>query len=220
MIEQYERSKLKRHIRKQLQEIGFKQSKASKLIGAGEFYAKHHDQTYYEFNYLNENELTRRQNLFLNEYFKNISKLYELFRMSDMAVDRVRREFLNDNKVYSQAELEKLGRSNPKDEHERRGRKTSHANLHETHSEHVLGMHELMAVIDDADDEASIEQPEFGQQLMDDFFGLFASEEMDRCLSGFAPSAQAHMIDEIKAGIPLLEEFIRAYKTIDVAHIY
>ena len=39
MDERYERYKLKKHIREQLQEIGFKPSKVSKLIGAGEFYA-------------------------------------------------------------------------------------------------------------------------------------------------------------------------------------
>ena len=69
-------------------------------MGAGEFYAKHHDQKHYDFDYLKENELIRRQNLFLNEYFKDITKLYELSRMSDMAVDRVRRDFLNYNKVF------------------------------------------------------------------------------------------------------------------------
>ena len=36
--------------------------------------------------------------------------------MSDGAVDQVRRELLDDNKVYTQAELEELRRSNPKDE--------------------------------------------------------------------------------------------------------
>ena len=35
MDERYERSKLKKHIREQLQEIGFKPSKVSKLMGAG-----------------------------------------------------------------------------------------------------------------------------------------------------------------------------------------
>ena len=38
MDERFERSKFKKHIREQLQEIGFKKS-VSKLMGAGEFYA-------------------------------------------------------------------------------------------------------------------------------------------------------------------------------------
>ena len=43
MDERFERSKFKKHIREQLQEIGFKPSKVSKLMGAGEFYARNHD---------------------------------------------------------------------------------------------------------------------------------------------------------------------------------
>ena len=43
MDECFERSKFKKHIREQLQEIGFKPSKVSKLMGAGEFYARNHD---------------------------------------------------------------------------------------------------------------------------------------------------------------------------------
>ncbi len=41
MDERFERSKFKKHIREQLQEIGFKPSKVSKLMGAGEFYAEY-----------------------------------------------------------------------------------------------------------------------------------------------------------------------------------
>ena len=46
MDERFERSKFKKHIREQLQEIGFKPSKVSKLMGAGEFYARNHDRTF------------------------------------------------------------------------------------------------------------------------------------------------------------------------------
>ena len=46
MDERYERSKFKKHIREQLQEIGFKKSKVSKLMGAGEFYARNYDRTF------------------------------------------------------------------------------------------------------------------------------------------------------------------------------
>ena len=51
MDERFERSKFKKHIREQLQEIGFKPSKVSKLMGAGEFYARLLGTTYTEFEY-------------------------------------------------------------------------------------------------------------------------------------------------------------------------
>ena len=132
MDERFERSKFKKHIREQLQEIGFKPSKVSKLMGAGEFYARNHDRAFpndgWEENF-SELERIGRQNRFLNEYFKNVSKLYELSRMNDAAIYRVRSEFLDDNKVYAQAELEELRRSNPKEDRKGRGPKRSSENV-------------------------------------------------------------------------------------------
>ena len=170
MDERYERSKFKKHIREQLQEIGFKKSKASKLMGAGEFYAELHGKPYDEFEYFTEQELIDRQNRFLNEYFKKVSKLYELSRMSDGAVDRVRREFLDDNRVYTQAELEELRRSNPRDEYQRRARTPSRANFQETRPTHALATHESLEVMDDAKEESVSAQPEWGQKLVKKFF--------------------------------------------------
>ena len=56
--------------------------------------------------------------------------------MSDGAIDRARREFLDENKIYSQADLETLYRSSSKNENERRGRKRSPDNYHEIHTTH------------------------------------------------------------------------------------
>ena len=222
MDERYERSKFKKHIREQLQEIGFKKSKVSKLMGAGEFYARNYDRTFVnDFSeYFTEAELVKRQNRFLDEYFKNISKLYELSRMSDGAVDRVRREFLDEHKVYTQTELEELRRSNPRDEYERRARTTSRANFQETRPTHALTTHESLEVMDDAKEESVIAQPEWGQKLVKQFFLFLASGEMDQCLTGFAPAAQAHLIDEVEAVQSLLEEFIAKHQTIEVNPIH
>ncbi|MDC2993868.1 hypothetical protein OAZ88_01090 [bacterium] len=75
MDERFERSKFKKHIREQLQEIGFKPSKVSKLMGAGEFYARLHGMPYVEFENFPTSELIEMQNRFLGVYFKNVSKL-------------------------------------------------------------------------------------------------------------------------------------------------
>ena len=144
MDERFQRSRLKIHIREQLQEMGFKPSKVSKLMGAAEFYARTHDRAFAidAFGeYFTESEQVERQNRFLDEYFNSISKLYELSRMSDGAVDLVRREFLNDNKIYIQDELEELRRSSPKEEFERRGRKPVHANFQEVRPTYALAAH-------------------------------------------------------------------------------
>ena len=140
--------------------------------------------------------------------------------MSDGAIDLVRREFLDDNKVYSQAELETLRQSSPKDEHERGGRKQSPANFHEIRTTHAYATHMSLVVMDDAVSEPSIEQPESGQKLIKQFFQLFLSGEIEHRLAEFTPNAQAHLIDEIKEGIHLLEEFVAKYKTIEVTHVH
>ena len=223
MDERFERSKFKKHIRDQLQEIGFKKSKVSKLMGAGEFYARNYNRPFSTIcfeEFFTELQLIKRQNRFLDEYFKNVSKLYELSRMSDGAVDQVRRELLDDNKVYTQAELEELRRSNPKDEYERRARTPSRANFQETHPTHALATHESLEVMDDAKEESVFAQPESGQKLVRQFFLFLASGEMDQCLAGFAPAAQAHLIDEVEAVQSLLEEFIAKHQPIEVTPIH
>ena len=183
MDERFERSKFKKHIRDQLQEIGFKKSKVSKLMGAGEFYARNYNRPFSTICFeevFTELELVERQNRFLDEYFKNVSKLYELSRMSDDAVDQVRQELLDDNKVYTQAELEELRRSNPKDEYEWRARTPSRANFQETRPTLALATHESLEVMDDAKEESVIAQPEWGQRLVKQFFLFLASGEIDQ----------------------------------------
>ena len=220
MDERFERSKFKKHIREQLQEIGFKPSKVSKLMGAGEFYARNHDRAFPNDSWdecFSELERIERQNRFLDEYFKNVSKLYELSRMNDMAIDRVRTEFLYDNKVYTQSELEELRRSNPKEERHGKARKRSSENVEKKRLTHQAEAHESLAVMEDADEMPVFKQTEPAQGLIGKFFHLIKSGEIEHYLSEYSPAAQAHLIDEIKLGIFLLEEFVSKNKTIEVS---
>ena len=220
MDECFERSKFKKHIREQLQEIGFKPSKVSKLMGAGEFYARHYDRAFSNDpfgQWFSELELIARQNRFLNEYFKNVSKLYELSRMNDAAIYRVRSEFLDDNKVYTQAELEELRRSNPKEECKGKVGKQISYNVANKNSAHQGPAHESLEVMEDADEAPVIRQRESAQSLIGKFFQLIKSGEIEHYLSEYTPTAQAHLIDEIKTGITRLEEFVSKNKTIEVS---
>ena len=122
MDERYERSKLKKHIRQQLQEIGFRPSRVSKLMGAGEFYAEENNVSFNPYFDIETTEAVfhDKRDRFLGEYFSSVSKLYELSRMHGAGVEKVKQDFFNDNKVYTQAELEKLFNSYPKDEYKSR----------------------------------------------------------------------------------------------------
>ena len=127
-------------------------------MGAGEFYARNHDRSFSNDpfgQWFSESELIERQNRFLNEYFKNVSKLYVLSRMNDVGIYRVRREFLDDNKIYTPTELEELRRSNPKEECKGRGQKRSFGNFSKKRS-HQVPAHESLEVMEDTVEETVI----------------------------------------------------------------
>ena len=198
MDESFERSKLKKHIREQLQEIGFKPSKVSKLMGAGEFYARNYDRAFPKYSWdecFSEFERIERQNRFLDECFKNVSKLYELSRMNDMAIDRVRSEFLDDKKFYTQAELEELRRSNPKEERKGKVRKQISDNVVNKYSAHQVPAHESLKVMEDAGEETIISKSESAQGIICGFFRLVSSGVMEKYLAECTPAAQAHLMD-------------------------
>ena len=74
--------------------------------------------------------------------------------------------------------------------------------------------------MDDAIEESVIALPEWGQKLVKQFFLFLASVEMDQCLAGFAPAAQAHLISEVEAVQSLLKEFIAKQQPIEVTPIH
>ena len=116
----------------------------------------------------------------------------------------------------SQLALEDLQRQHPANPNERRGRKPDRANFPEARPTYALATHESLAVMDDAEDETFVAAPKSAQYLIAEFFRLFKTGEFSRCLDEFTPSAQAHLIEEIKAGIPLLQDFVAKNSTIDV----
>ena len=120
----------------------------------------------------------------------------------------------------SQKALENLQHQYPENPSERRGRKSGRTDIPVAHPTPAPATHESLAVMDDATDEPSIEQQESGKKLIKEFFQLFVSGTIDHRLAEFTPTAQAHLIDEIKEGIPLLVEFVAKNKTIEVASIH
>jgi len=77
-----------------------------------------------------------------------------------------------------------------------------------------------LEVMEDAVEEPVIRQKESAQSLIGKFFYLIKSGEIDHYLSEYTPAAQAHLIDEIKIGIKLLEEFVGKNKNIEVSSIH
>ena len=136
--------------------------------------------------------------------------------MNGAAIHRVSTDLARDNKVYSQAELEKLRQLYPKDVYERRGRKPSRRLIQDTNLTPPVAAHESLKVMEDAVEETVIRPPESAHYLISHFFKLVASGVIEQRLTEYTPAAQAHLIDEIKVGITLLEEFVSKNKTIEV----
>ena len=71
----------------------------------------------------------------------------------------------------------------------------------------------------DIDADPLTTHPESAQRYIDHFFQLFASGAMEQGLAQCPPAIQAHLIDEIKTGITLLEEFVSKNKTVEITPI-
>ena len=132
------------------------------------------------------------------------------------AVHQVSVSLVRDNKVYSQTELENLRQLYPKDEYKRRGRKPSRRSIQKTNTTPLVATHEPLKVMEDDVEGAVVRPPESAQSLIGRFFYLLKSGEIEHYLSEYTPAAQAHLIDEIRTGINLLEEFVAKNKTIEV----
>ena len=117
----------------------------------------------------------------------------------------------------SQKALEYLQREFPVKLNERRGRQLAGSCIHQTQPTQVVVTHESLAVMEDADGDPLTTQPEFIQSLVSSFFQLSASGAMEQHLTEYTPATQAHLIDQIKMGITLLEEFVSKNKTIEVS---
>ena len=112
-----------------------------------------------------------------------------------------------------------MRRSNPKEDRRARGRKRSRKNLSKKRSAHQVPALESLEVIEDAVEALVIRQTESAQSLIGKFFYLIKSGEIENYISEYTPAAQAHLIDEIKIGINLLEEFVGKNKTIEVRSV-
>ena len=119
----------------------------------------------------------------------------------------------------SQKALEALQREYPIKLNERRGRKLVDANSRQTDPTQAVVTHQSLVVMEDADGDPPITQPESAQRYIDHFFQLFASGAMEQGLAQFPPASQVQLIDEIKMGITLLEEFVSKNKTVEVTSV-
>ena len=221
-VDEYQRKRITKALTIALKELGFKPSKVSKIINAGRFL-----QTYDWFEegrcYFGLNSEMTGQDFVdkLSEYFGGFGagSLDVLSRMTMQGRKKAYRHFAKGGIRMSQKALEALQREHPVKLNERRGRKPEDARSYKTDSTQAVVTHQSLVVMADADADSLTTHPESAQRYIDHFFQLFASGAMEQSLAQCPPFLQAHLIDEIKTGITLLEDFVSKNKTIEVSSV-
>ena len=218
-VDEYQRKRITKALTIALKELGFKPSKVSKIINAGRFL-----QTYDWFEegrcYFGLNSEMTGQDFVdkLSEYFGGFGagSLDVLSRMTMQGRKKAYRHFAKGGIRMSQKALEALQREHPVRLNERRGRKPAGTCMAQADTTQAVVNHQSLVVMADADADPLTTHPESAQRYIDHFFQLFASGAMEQGLAQCPPAIQAHLIDEIKTGITLLEEFVSKNKTIEV----
>ena len=218
----YQRKRITKALTIALKELGFKSSKVTKIINAGRFLQSYdwfeEGKCYFGIN----SEVTGQDFIDkLSEYFGGFGagSLDVLGRMTIQGRKKAYRHFAKGGIRMSQKALEALQREYPIKLNERRGRKLVDANSQQTDPTQAVVTHQSLVVMEDADGDSAITQSESAQRHIDHFFQLFASGAMEQGLAQCPPSLQAHLIDEIKTGITLLEEFVSKNRVIEVSSV-
>ena len=221
-MDEYQRKRITKALTIALKELGFKPSKVTKIINAGRFL-----QTYDWFEegrcYFGSNSEMTGQDVInkLSEYFGGfgVGSLDVLSRMTMQGRKKAYRHFAKGGIRMSQKALEALQWEYPIKLNERRGRKLVDANSQQNDPTQAVVTHQSLVVMEDADVDPPITQPESAQRYIDHFFQLFASGAMEQGLAQFPLAAQVQLIEEIKMGIALLKEFVSKNKTIEVGSV-
>ena len=218
-VDGYQRKRITKALTIALKELGFKPSKVTKIINAGRFLQSYgwfeEGKCYFGIN----SEVTGQDFIDkLSEYFGGFGagSLDVLGRMTIQGRKKAYRHFAKGGIRMSQKALEALQREHPVKLNERRGRKPAGTCMAQTDTTQAVVNHQSLVVMADTDADPLTTHPESAQRHIDHFFQLFASGAMEQGLAQCTPSFQAHLIDEIKIGITLLEEFVSKNKTIEV----
>ena len=221
-VDGYQRKRITKALTIALKELGFKSSKVTKIINAGRFLQSYdwfeEGKCYFGIN----SEMTGQDFIDkLSEYFGGFGagSLDVLGRMTMQGRKKAYRHFAKGGIRMSQKALEALQREHPVKLNERRGRKLAGTSMAQSDTTQAVVNHQSLMVMADADADPLTTHPESAQRYIDHFFQLFASGAMEQSLAQCPPSLQAHLIDEIKTGITLLEDFVSKNKTIEVSSV-
>ena len=200
-MEEWEQKRLAKSLREALQEIGFKPSKVTKLMGAGRFKANEWNRVHEDFECKSLDQLKQEQHEFLSAY--GVSALYEVSRMNDVGRAKVRNAFSNDKKLYRKDELEEIRRENPINLDEQRGRskrtfgRSNNPGLPQVSSGGNSIQHQNLESAEDAFDS----RPISAQAVVNQFLHAVEPSSMDELLKEYTPQAQDQILSLLSEGV-------------------
>jgi len=215
-MEEWEQKRLAKSLREALQEIGFKPSKVTKLMGAGKFKAMELNRVHEDFECKSIDQLKQEQHEFLGSY--GVSALYEVSRMNDVGRAKVRNAFSNDKKLYRKDELEEIRRENPINLDEQRGRskrtfgRSNNTGLPQVSSGGNSIQHQNLESAEDAFDS----RPISAQAVVNQFLHAVEPSSMDELLKQYTPQAQDQILSLLAEGVKELSEYILSRVTISI----
>ena len=215
-MEEWEQKRLTKRVREALQEIGFKPSKVTKLMGAGKFKVMEWNRVHEDFECKSIDQLKQEQHEFLGSY--GVSALYEVSRMNDVGRAKVRNAFSNDKKLYRKDELEEIRRENPINLDEQRGRskrtfgRSNNPGLPQVSSGGNSIQHQNLESAEDAFDS----RPISAQAVVNQFLHAVEPSSMDELLKQYTPQAQDQILSLLAEGVKELSEYILSRVTISI----
>ena len=215
-MEEWEQKRLTKRVREALQEIGFKPSKVTKLMGAGRFKANEWNRVHEDFECKSLDQLKQEQHEFLGSY--GVSALYEVSRMNDVGRAKVRNAFSNDKKLYRKDELEEIRRENPINLDEQRGRSqrtfrgTTNRQLQPMSAEGNSTQYQNLEFAEDATESRQLS----AQAVVNRFLRSVEPSSIDKLLKEYTPHAQDQILSLLAEGVKELSEYLLSRRSISI----
>lgn len=215
-MEDWEKKRLAKSLRTALQEIGFKPSKVTKLMGAGKFKADQWNRLHHCLEYKSDQQLEEEQHDFLNKY--GVTALYEISRMDDVGQAQVRYAYIDNGNIISKHVLEEIRQANPANVDERRGRcqssfQRSKKPLSQEEDKSInLNAYESLMSAEDNSEPLNLS----AQKAVKEFLHSVAPDYLDKLLNQYTPNAQDQILGMLSEAVTKLASYVATKQLVNI----
>ena len=215
-MEDWEKKRLAKSLREALQEIGFKPSKVTKLMGAGKFKAEQWNRLHHCIGYKTDQQLKEEQHDFLNNY--GVTALYEISRMNDVGQAQVRYAYIDSRNIMSKDMLEEIRQENPAIVDERRGRRQSSIQgstkpqSQEVDNAINLNAYKSLKSAEDNSEPLNLS----AQKAVKEFLHSVEPDYLDKLLNQYTPHAQDQILSMLSEAVTKLASYVATKQFVNI----